>query len=81
MSHEDWQTVNETFGYENSFYLVFPPQKKALPPPAPPTHASSRTRHKGCEGYWGNGEAKQLENEGFPSPLPLLNPVNVFPGR
>ena len=28
MSHEDWQTVNETFGYENSFYLGFPP-----PPP------------------------------------------------
>lgn len=28
MSHKDWQTVNETFGYENSFYLGFPPAKK-----------------------------------------------------
>ena len=28
MSHEDWQTVNETFGYENSFYLVIPPPLK-----------------------------------------------------
>ena len=28
MSHEDWQTVNETFGYENSFYLGFPPAKQ-----------------------------------------------------
>ena len=36
MSHEDWQTVNETFGYENSSYLGFPP-----PPPPPkkkPSH-------------------------------------------
>lgn len=31
MSHEDWQTVNETFGYENSFYLGFPPAKKNPP--------------------------------------------------
>ena len=34
MSHKDWQTVNETFGYENSFYLGFPPppKKKKTPP-------------------------------------------------
>ena len=50
------------------------------PSPRPPAHAFSKTRHNGCEGYWANGEAKQLENEGLPSPLPLLNPVNVSPG-
>ena len=47
--------------------------------PTPPTHAPSKTLHNGCEGYWGNGETKQLENEGLPSPLPLLNLVNVPP--
>ena len=37
MSHEDWQTVNETFGYENSFYLGIspPPQKKTRSHPHP----------------------------------------------
>ena len=52
MSHEDWQTVNETFGYENSFYLGFPPppQKKTVPS-APPIYASSGTLHNGSEGY------------------------------
>ena len=37
MSHEDWQTVNESFGYENSFYLGFPPppQKKKPSHPHP----------------------------------------------
>ena len=36
MSHEDWQTVNETFGYENSFYLgISPPQKKNRSHPHP----------------------------------------------
>ena len=34
MSHEDWQTVNETFGYENSFYLGIPP-----PPPKKKTRS------------------------------------------
>lgn len=83
MSHEDWQTVNETFGYENSFYLGFPPppQKKNPVPSAPPIYASSGTLHNGSEGYWGNGEAKQLENKSLPSPLPLLNLVNVSPGQ
>ena len=38
MSHEDWQTVNETFGYENSFYLGFPPAKKN---PFHPHHQST----------------------------------------
>ena len=83
MSHEDWQTVNETFGYENSFYLGSPPpppQKKTVPS-APPIYASSGTLHNGSEGYWGNGEAKQLENKSLPSPLPLLNLVNVSPGQ
>lgn len=33
MNHEDRQTVNETFGYENSFYLGFlPPTPKKNPP-------------------------------------------------
>lgn len=83
MSHEDWQTVNETFGYENSFYLGFPPPppKKKAVSSAPPIYASSGTLHNGSEGYWGNGEAKQLENKSLPSPLPLLNLVNVSPGQ
>ena len=54
MSHEDWQTVNETFGYENSVYLGIPPppQKKKKPlPSAPPIYASSGTLHNGSEGY------------------------------
>ena len=53
MSHEDWQTVNETFGYENSFYLGIPPppRKKKTLPSAPPIYASSGTLHNGSEGY------------------------------
>ena len=51
MSHKDWQTVNETFGYENSFYLGFPPPPKKTLPSAPPIYASSGTLHNGREGY------------------------------
>ena len=60
MSHEDWQTVNETFGYENSFYLGIPPppQKKNPLPSAPPIYASSGTLHNGSEGYY-RGTAKR----------------------
>ena len=36
MSYEDWQTVNETFGYENSFYLgISPPPQKNRSHPHP----------------------------------------------
>lgn len=59
-------------------FTLDPPNTSSLTPP-PPTHAPSKTLHNGCEGYWGNGETKQLENEGLPSPLPLLNLVNVPP--
>ena len=51
MSHKGWQTVNETFGYENSFYLGFPPAKTKPLPSAPPIYASSGTLHNGSEGY------------------------------
>ena len=52
MSHKDWQTVNETFGYENSFYLGSPPPKKKKPlPSATPIYASYGTLHNGSEGY------------------------------
>ena len=53
MNHEDRQTVNETFGYENSFFLGFtpPPQKKpshpnpqSTPLPGPSTTAARDTR-------------------------------------
>lgn len=33
MNHEDRQTVNETFGYENSFSLDSPPPPKKKTPP------------------------------------------------
>lgn len=56
MSHEDWQTVNETFGYENSFYLGIPPppQKKTAPIRTPNLRLSrdSPQRQRGILGEW-----------------------------
>lgn len=57
MSHEDWQTVNETFGYENSFYLGIPPsppQKKTAPIRAPNLRLfrDSPQRQRGILGEW-----------------------------
>lgn len=57
MSHEDWQTVNETFGYENSFHLGIPPppQKKKPAPIRTPNlrlFRDSPQRQRGILGEW-----------------------------
>ena len=57
MSHVDGQTVNETFGYENSFYLGIPPppqKKKTAPIRAPNLRLfrDSPQRQRGILGEW-----------------------------
>ena len=56
MSQKDWQTVNETFGYENSFYLGFPPPPpKKNPPIRTPNlrlFRDSPQRQRGILGEW-----------------------------
>lgn len=56
MSHEDWQTVNETFGYENSFYLGFPPPKKKTLPPHPQSTPLPGLATEAARGTWGTAK-------------------------
>lgn len=79
MSHEDWQTVNETFGYENSFYLGFPPPPKKKPSPRTPNLRLFQDSPQRLQGVLGERRSETIRERGSPFPTISFKSCQCLP--